>query len=270
MREYHLGKLDLDINATQEQIREAYRRLSKQYHPDLNSSESAHEKFIEISNAHTYLTSKISHDVYQSQDSVDEQSDYEIWREKALQKSFENSIQREIYLQGLIQKINKFYLSPIIALSILFNLLLGIDYFLPYVAKDQKLLGIEPVYVSEGKYRKIHIRGNYKYRYNDYIFDDYVLRTNGGKVDVVDEYDWAKVFVTRIFDETMHASIKSRGAIYNYKNLYNVFTYFGYIIPFLIAFSIAFWALNKPVHKLNVGIAVVMIELFQLVLFMVR
>ena len=37
--------LGVDKNATQDEIKSAYRKLAKQYHPDLNKSPDAPEKF---------------------------------------------------------------------------------------------------------------------------------------------------------------------------------------------------------------------------------
>ncbi|CAH6721524.1 dnaJ-related protein Scj1p [[Candida] jaroonii] len=50
--------LDVDKNADDKTIKAAYRRLSKQYHPDKNSDEDAHEKFIEIGEAYDVLSDK--------------------------------------------------------------------------------------------------------------------------------------------------------------------------------------------------------------------
>ena len=37
--------LGLDKNATQDEIKKAYRKLSKKYHPDLNHEPGAEEKY---------------------------------------------------------------------------------------------------------------------------------------------------------------------------------------------------------------------------------
>ena len=48
--------LGVDADATTEQIKSAYRRLAKQYHPDVNDSPDAAEKFREITEAYDTLT----------------------------------------------------------------------------------------------------------------------------------------------------------------------------------------------------------------------
>jgi len=58
MKEYY-DILGLNQNASQEDIKKAYRKLSKQYHPDLNpDNKEAEEKFKKISEAHEVLTGK--------------------------------------------------------------------------------------------------------------------------------------------------------------------------------------------------------------------
>lgn len=48
--------LDISKDADDKTIKLAYRRLSKQYHPDKNPGEDAHEKFIEIAEAYEVLS----------------------------------------------------------------------------------------------------------------------------------------------------------------------------------------------------------------------
>lgn len=54
MKDYH-QILELPSDCTIDEIKQAYRRLAKKYHPDINKSPNAHEKFIEISEAYEVL-----------------------------------------------------------------------------------------------------------------------------------------------------------------------------------------------------------------------
>jgi len=47
--------LQLTEGASQDEIRQAYRRLAKEFHPDVNKSPDAHQKFCEISEAYEFL-----------------------------------------------------------------------------------------------------------------------------------------------------------------------------------------------------------------------
>lgn len=53
-RDYY-GILGVDREATEQEIKKAYRKLARKYHPDVNPSEEAQEKFAEISMAQEVL-----------------------------------------------------------------------------------------------------------------------------------------------------------------------------------------------------------------------
>ena len=48
--------LGVDKNASDEEIKRAFRKLAKQYHPDINKEEGAQEKFKEIGEAYSVLS----------------------------------------------------------------------------------------------------------------------------------------------------------------------------------------------------------------------
>jgi hypothetical protein len=54
MKDYY-AILGINANSTESDVRKAYRRLAKQYHPDVSKLRNAHEKFIEISEAYEFL-----------------------------------------------------------------------------------------------------------------------------------------------------------------------------------------------------------------------
>ena len=47
--------LGVERNASKEEIKKAYKRLAKKYHPDLNKESDAAEKFMEINEAASVL-----------------------------------------------------------------------------------------------------------------------------------------------------------------------------------------------------------------------
>ena len=54
MKNYY-AILQITEDASREEIQQAYRKLAKQYHPDVNKSPEAHEKFCEISEAYEFF-----------------------------------------------------------------------------------------------------------------------------------------------------------------------------------------------------------------------
>ena len=56
--------LEIECAASQIEIKSAYRRLTKKWHPDVNSSPNAHEKMIEIISAYQFLSDEEKRKVY--------------------------------------------------------------------------------------------------------------------------------------------------------------------------------------------------------------
>jgi len=63
--------LGVSKNATQDEIKNAYRKLAKQYHPDLNKSPDAAEKFKEVSEAYAVLSDNAKRQEYDTYGSAD-------------------------------------------------------------------------------------------------------------------------------------------------------------------------------------------------------
>ncbi len=56
MKDYY-GVLGVDGSASEEEVKQAYKKLAKQYHPDINKDSGAEDKFKEINEAYTAITS---------------------------------------------------------------------------------------------------------------------------------------------------------------------------------------------------------------------
>ncbi len=63
MKNYY-AILGVRRNATTDQIKRAYRRLAKQYHPDVNPSPEAHRIFIEVQEAYEVLSDPVRRQQY--------------------------------------------------------------------------------------------------------------------------------------------------------------------------------------------------------------
>ena len=63
MKDYY-KILGVHEDASEEEIKKAYRKLARQWHPDVNKSPDAHERFIEISEAYEILINPQSRKEY--------------------------------------------------------------------------------------------------------------------------------------------------------------------------------------------------------------
>ncbi len=84
--------LDVPKNATKDEVKAAYKNLAKQYHPDLNKSKGAEEKFKEISEAYAVLSDdqkraqydQFGHEAFDqrfTQEDIFRNFDFDIFRE---------------------------------------------------------------------------------------------------------------------------------------------------------------------------------------------
>ena len=62
-KDYHKA-LEIDREAGPEEIKQAYRKMAKMYHPDINDSPDSHDRFIEITEAYEILMNMDLHEYY--------------------------------------------------------------------------------------------------------------------------------------------------------------------------------------------------------------
>lgn len=113
MKDYY-KILDLRRNATDTDIKKAYRNLAMKWHPDINNSPSAHSKFIEINEAYEILISSLKRKEYDKilseRDQNETSTTFRTWQKEAQEKAksyaqmnneeFNNKILKEIRLAG--------------------------------------------------------------------------------------------------------------------------------------------------------------------------
>ena len=66
-------RLGIDKNASQDEIKKAYRKLSKKYHPDINHEAGAEEKYKEVQEAYETLGDEQKRAMYDQYGATDGQ-----------------------------------------------------------------------------------------------------------------------------------------------------------------------------------------------------
>lgn len=136
--------LNLRYGASQDEVKNAYRQLAKKYHPDVNPSEEAKQKFIQINKAYQYLINlskdyfikeaerKIANDHLKNRKNYHDEEFHRRARERARAKH-----------EQMKQKQEDFKKSGV------YDILLLIQYVLHYmVAIAAVLLIFFPLYIS--------------------------------------------------------------------------------------------------------------------------
>jgi hypothetical protein len=129
MRDYY-KTLEISEDSSIDEIKQAYRRLAKKYHPDVNKSHEAHSKFIQINEAYEVLLHEAAYNQTQSA-GQNQQFDYEEFikmvREEAqrqarmrydkFKKEHEAFRESGLYDIGLLLQIVGRALVPLIGLA---------------------------------------------------------------------------------------------------------------------------------------------------------
>jgi hypothetical protein len=85
--------LEIPDNAGIEEIKNAFRRKAKAYHPDINKSEEAHQKFVDVNEAYNYLMDLHTHSSNSGGDtaSFSREEYYRQWIQHERQKARERA-----------------------------------------------------------------------------------------------------------------------------------------------------------------------------------
>jgi len=260
LRSYYLTILGLDLSATVQEIKSAYRRKSKEYHPDLNHSPDAQAKFLQIKEAYEYLTNQPFEAPAPEQYPGDGLTEQERWRRDYRKWAREKELEKQRQQMELIKKI-LIYFKPVGIVILIFNILLAIDFVLPLQSHDQKIISINKIFESTGR------SGRSVHRYDEIHFEDFTMRLDRGEVILLKRYDKAMVNATMIFAKPMNAIITIDDKDELFKQIYNIYYIFGYLIPLMIILSIVYLKLKKPMQKFNVAIVLLVFGLIQLFLF---
>lgn len=260
MRDYYLELLELPPDATERDIKSAYRRLSKQYHPDRNPQEDSSKKFIEITQAYNYLTEV---ERYAYARTVDpEVSERERWRQEARVRVRQQRQEEAAIREALIRQLLSYFNIIAVALLI-FNGLLSIDYLLPRKAYPQQSLKVERVFESS-RYRG----GTRSYQYDDLHFEDFTLRIEKELVKSDDFFDEAVVLATVIFSKPQKALLTVNGQTTRYEPIYSIYTFFGFIIPAMLLLLGLYWRVIKSSEqRLSLAILMLVVSVIQVLLF---
>lgn len=140
--------LEISKNSSEKEIRRAYRRLAKQYHPDINKSKDAHEKFIEITEAYEILINqRFQYDYQPSGTTTDEwkkaeyrNEKYEKFREEVREKARQQARMRYEEFQKQNEAFQKSGFNDLILLFKIFTRTVAIFIFL--------FLFLIPIYVA--------------------------------------------------------------------------------------------------------------------------
>ena len=267
MRAYHLQVLGLNEGANDIEIKSAYRRLSKLYHPDINAEAGARDRFLQIKEAYEYLSQTPHLQEAASQYTYKEEvlSDREIWRREYLRKKRAEGIEAKKRRDALMKKLAR-SCAPIMLVALIFNTLLSIDYILPLSSHTESL--IEKEVKSYGG-KSVRHGGGRKTYHIVLRFTDLSSRASIKDDDYFVVNDLYLIKTTPILSIPRYMTNINQEKKLAIEPNFGIYRIFGFLIPISLLLSGLFFKFKKPNDQLNMIILVFFIFFVQLLLFFV-
>jgi hypothetical protein len=148
MKDYY-AVLHVTDNATRSDIQAAYRQLAKQYHPDVNKSTDAHDKFCEITEAYEFLINHWPRKMETFRDDGAGQKEYVSYRSTKEYDRFRQEVRERAHQQAKMryekfkQQHEAFQISGINDIALLLKIAFRIAGLLLFI-----FLLLLPVYIA--------------------------------------------------------------------------------------------------------------------------
>lgn len=243
--------LGLTASATEEAIKDAYRKLVKQYHPDINNSPEAAQKIVAINEAYEILSDPTKRHQYDSGGvyiplPVEEEDPREKYRREFLQKKREDAIkakEEKLRQRKLAFRIFRVISFPLFCIS----LFLLIDYWIPSRSYQE---------VAETGWQDR--LGGSRHSQGELVS---FMKTKSFAFDVPHElglsYDYyadkkvpLTIEVTPMLKTVKTVSIKFDGEYWKWKSTYTIYTHWPFL-PYLLFFSALFVILRRDFSEIN-------------------
>lgn len=248
-RNQYLQDLGLSPGATPTEVKQAYRTLSKQFHPDVSDIETAKSDFIRITEAYHFLTrvGPTPNKEPVNYDYNPQQQQYEAWRARARAKATRKANTREQMMKRHVQIIVNGF-QYIVILSAIINTLWAADYFLPCTITSQEVITYKG---------KTHLRSS---DYDIVILSDYIIKVPKYKGREIWNQNTVDLALTPILGYPMYIQIDSK-KIEPYWDRYRGF---GVLIPTILVMSALFLSSGERIErKLNLSVVMAFVLAFQ-------
>ena len=258
--QYYYQILGIPPGSSREDVRAAYRRLVRQYHPDVNPAPEAKEKFQEIARAYEYLTKTPSEEEYSSIFSEQPAEDpLKAWREELKAKRAQKEKEKAQQKQQMLQKVYR-VINFLLAFYLLFVGVLTVDYFLPAVEHPEEVEKVVRVYSSSSRYSRGRV-----YLYDDIYFQNFKLRVS--KEEDIRCCGEGIVYATPIFGTVLEVALRQNGQLIMLEPAYGFYHFFGFLIPLAFLLGLIYYRMPSTTEfKLNIGLVLIFISIFHLLL----
>jgi hypothetical protein len=261
MQNRYLDILELKPGASRQEVKAAYRKLSKRYHPDVNHSRDAAEKFVAINEAYRFL-SQVGPFPHQEKVAYAYDpfaAEYEQRRRKAYEYARQKAREEQARQDHILATTLRYFNYAALAFGF-FNFLLAIDYFLPPREFEQRIIQIQEVGYT--------VRGS-TYHDEDIKFENFRLRVHLMDARSFSDYQHAVVVATPLLRVPLEARIALPEKTITLHQRYSVIRVFGYMIPAIFVILILyFFLLKNPDRRLGMAVLLSFLIFLQLFLYL--
>ncbi|MGL1887162.1 MAG: DnaJ domain-containing protein [Reichenbachiella sp.] len=258
MRNLYLDTLGLAEGATKRDIKTAFRKLSKQYHPDISTHEDAKERFIEISEAYSFLM-KVGPRPQTIQPTepdfgYDVQADiYAQRRRQAQEYAQRRTIDAIRRKKESIKYLLRFF-NIITVAALVFNLSLEIDRYLPLQKSEERIIPSSDNF-THGSYDIVQ-------------FETHTLRFMAKEIKNIKQYHSGTIYSSMIYNIPRYVELKASGMSNTFPSKYSALGFFSFLIKLIFLCAILYrFVFNTLDAQLTIAIFMMFIYLFQLYIF---
>ena len=264
MGNQYLEILGLTSGASPTEIKKAYRKLAKKYHPDINKSQEAEQRFLEVHEAYKFLTEVGPRPSNQTvnYDFNPAESAYNEWREKAKRYAQQKAKEAREYQKSVLVKIFK-YFNYATVIFIAFNCLLLADYNLPYDKYEEEVVEVYKIYESyQNSSRRRHA-------YDGIDFNNFSMQVEKGELAKITDLSYIEVNSTSLLNVLQFVQFGQGDDVTIIRPSYNVYQVFIYLIPVIFFSCLAYYMMKYQLNnKLTMAIFITFAAIIQFVVFL--
>ncbi len=261
MHNYYLDLLRLQPGASKQEIKSAYRLLSKKYHPDVSKDPEAKEKFIRITEAYRFLTDvgPRPHGERKSYNYDPRADEFTRRRAKARYQARNEAKEAAKRYYHTAVRFTRIFSIPI-ATMIVYNLLAAVDRYVPTVVVNDQVIEVEHnVYEDD----KIGIKKKYGHGFELVHTENFLVQVSKGKACDLSRDDVIGVRITPILHHPVGVHVKDGPNTYYYGAPDSAYKFYIFLIPLMLALGLTYFRSKTQNMKISVAVVMVMVFLFQ-------
>ncbi|WPP53062.1 J domain-containing protein [Catalinimonas niigatensis] len=254
----YLDTLGLQPGVTEADIKKAYRRLAKLYHPDVNKDPDAQRRFVEITEAYNFLleVGATPHEEQVNYAYNAHAREYAERRRQAREYARERQRQAAEEKWRTLSVLYK-YSDYLVGIFLLTNLLFLVDYLLPTIPQEEKIVQLTRSYESANQYGQ-----NLIDRHSVIHFEFHSILIDRKITDEWYEVDsLAQIYTTPLLGTVTRADIVLNSYALELHPVFSVYDFFFFLIPAIIILGVLYFRWPKTSDN-KIGIIVILLMLF--------